>query len=70
VLAMVCGQVNVEGTRNVISACLSSGVKKLVYTSTLNVVFNYQPVHDGTCPCELWEMRCSLLSLTGPPIRR
>ena len=31
---------NVEGTRNVINACLASGVSRLVYTSSPSVVFN------------------------------
>lgn len=33
-------QVNVEGTRNVIKACQSQGVMKLVYTSSASVVFS------------------------------
>ena len=33
-------RVNVEGTRNVISACRASGVRRLVYTSSPSVVFN------------------------------
>lgn len=32
--------VNVEGTKNVISACQSKGVKKIVYTSSASVVFD------------------------------
>jgi len=32
--------VNVEGTRNVITACQESGVKGLVYTSSASVVYN------------------------------
>jgi len=35
-------KINVEGTRNVIDACLKNSVKKLVYTSSPSVVF------DGT----------------------
>lgn len=31
---------NVEGTRNVIAACLAQGVSRLVYTSTPSVIFN------------------------------
>ena len=34
---------NVIGTQNVIAACRSQGVPKLVYTSTPSVVFNNQP---------------------------
>lgn len=33
-------RVNVEGTRHVIAACLTTGVKRLVYTSSPSVVFN------------------------------
>lgn len=32
--------VNVDGTRNVIDACIASGVPKLVYTSSASVVFD------------------------------
>lgn len=35
-------KVNVQGTQNVIDACLACGVKKLVYTSTSGVVFDGQ----------------------------
>ena len=34
-----CYDVNVIGTQNIIDACLESGVKYLIYTSTYNVVF-------------------------------
>lgn len=33
-------RVNVEGTRHVIAACLTAGVRRLVYTSSPSVVFN------------------------------
>jgi 2-alkyl-3-oxoalkanoate reductase len=33
-------RVNVDGTRNVISACLTAGVPRLVYTSSPSVVYN------------------------------
>lgn len=33
-------RVNVEGTRNIIAACHTAGVKKLVYTSSPSVVYN------------------------------
>jgi nucleoside-diphosphate-sugar epimerase len=39
--------VNVQGNRNVITACQNSGVKRLVYTSSIDVVFNGQPIRNG-----------------------
>ncbi|KND04082.1 sterol-4-alpha-carboxylate 3-dehydrogenase (decarboxylating) [Spizellomyces punctatus DAOM BR117] len=41
-------KVNVEGTRNVIDACVQSGVRKLVYTSSASVTYNGQDVRNGT----------------------
>ena len=38
--------VNVEGTRNIISACLKLGIKKIVYTSSASVVFSGDPLID------------------------
>ena len=32
--------VNVDGTRNVVEACVAAGVKRLVYTSSASVVFD------------------------------
>ncbi|CAL8243307.1 unnamed protein product [Lota lota] len=40
-------QVNVQGTRNVLKACVEMGVPKLVYTSTFNVVFGGQVIENG-----------------------
>ncbi|EIW79981.1 hypothetical protein CONPUDRAFT_126428 [Coniophora puteana RWD-64-598 SS2] len=39
-------QVNVSGTRNVVNACASRGVKKMVYTSTASVVFSGKDQHN------------------------
>nr|XP_057945576.1 short-chain dehydrogenase/reductase family 42E member 1 isoform X1 [Doryrhamphus excisus] len=39
--------VNVQGTQNVIKACLENGVPRLVYTSTFNVVFGGQEIQNG-----------------------
>ncbi|KAM9843330.1 putative short-chain dehydrogenase/reductase family 42E member 2 [Aulostomus maculatus] len=39
--------VNVEGTNNVINACKERSVPRLVYTSTINVVFAGEPIEDG-----------------------
>ncbi len=39
--------VNVTGTANVVRACREAGVLALVYTSTLDVVYDGRPVVDG-----------------------
>ncbi|OWF52098.1 short-chain dehydrogenase/reductase family 42E member 1-like isoform X1 [Mizuhopecten yessoensis] len=39
--------VNIGGTDNVIAACLKNRIKRLVYTSTYNVVFGGQETRDG-----------------------
>lgn len=39
--------INVSGTQNVIDACLARGVKKLVYTSSIDVVFDGRPIVEG-----------------------
>ena len=39
--------VNVEGNRNVISACRELGVPKLVYTSSIDVIFDGHPIANG-----------------------
>ena len=38
---------NVIGTRNVVEACRSEGIKRLVYTSTPSVVFNGEAIRSG-----------------------
>ncbi|KAF5903652.1 putative short-chain dehydrogenase/reductase family 42E member 2, partial [Clarias magur] len=46
--------VNVGGTNNVINVCCERGVSRLVYTSTVNVVFAGKPIEDGdedSVPC-------------------
>ncbi len=40
-------EVNVEGTRNVIAACQSNGVPRLLYTSSIDVVFDGSPIANG-----------------------
>lgn len=39
--------INVGGTQNVIDACLTRGVKKLIYTSSIDVVFDGRPIVEG-----------------------
>ncbi|XP_047428107.1 putative short-chain dehydrogenase/reductase family 42E member 2 [Mugil cephalus] len=39
--------VNIEGTRNVIKVCKERSISRLVYTSTINVVFAGKPIEDG-----------------------
>lgn len=39
--------VNVQGTRNVLKACVECKVPRLVYTSTFNVVFGGQTIENG-----------------------
>lgn len=40
-------QVNIQGTENILRACVESGVPRLVYTSTFNVVFGGQVIENG-----------------------
>ncbi|XP_043120384.1 short-chain dehydrogenase/reductase family 42E member 1 isoform X2 [Puntigrus tetrazona] len=40
-------EVNVQGTENVLRACVAHGVPRLVYTSTYNVVFGGQEIKGG-----------------------
>ncbi len=39
--------VNVHGNRNVINACQQQGVERLVYTSSIDVVFDGSPISGG-----------------------
>lgn len=39
--------VNIQGTHNVLKACIVHGVSRLVYTSTFNVVFGGQVIENG-----------------------
>lgn len=51
--------VNVTGTRNVIDSCLRCSVKKLVYTSTMDVVFDYErEFRLALWCCALCVVRC------------
>ncbi|TRY94372.1 hypothetical protein DNTS_006265 [Danionella cerebrum] len=46
--------VNVGGTNNIINMCVARGVSRLIYTSTVNVVFSGRPIEDGnedSVPC-------------------
>ena len=43
----MCTRVNVNGTQNIIDACGTYGVRRLVYTSTYNVVFGGEPIENG-----------------------
>ncbi|XP_036408031.1 putative short-chain dehydrogenase/reductase family 42E member 2 [Megalops cyprinoides] len=59
--------VNVGGTNNVINVCLERGVPRLVYTSTVNVVFAGRPIEDGdedTVPCVPLDMHIDHYSRT------
>ncbi|XP_034041865.1 short-chain dehydrogenase/reductase family 42E member 1 [Thalassophryne amazonica] len=39
--------VNVQGTQNVLKACVEQGVSRMVYTSTFNVLFGGQVIENG-----------------------
>jgi nucleoside-diphosphate-sugar epimerase len=39
--------INVTGNQNVIAACQRSGVQRLIYTSSIDVVFDGYPIVDG-----------------------
>mmetsp|Transcript_8293 Transcript_8293/g.11419 ORF Transcript_8293/g.11419 Transcript_8293/m.11419 type:complete len:342 (+) Transcript_8293:21-1046(+) len=41
-------KINVQGTKNVIEACVASGVKELVYTSSASVVFDGNDLKNAT----------------------
>ncbi len=38
---------NIDGTQNILDACLNNGVERLVYTSTPTVVFNRKDIRNG-----------------------
>nr|XP_020448069.1 short-chain dehydrogenase/reductase family 42E member 1 isoform X2 [Monopterus albus]XP_020448070.1 short-chain dehydrogenase/reductase family 42E member 1 isoform X2 [Monopterus albus] len=40
-------EVNVQGTHNILKACVEHGVSRLVFTSTFNVVFGGQVIENG-----------------------
>ena len=45
-------RINVDGTQNLIDACVEMSVSALIYTSTYNVVFGGQPLPnkgEGLC---------------------
>lgn len=44
--ASVYHKVNVQGTLNVIDACIKAQVKKLIYTSSAGVVYNGNDLHN------------------------
>lgn len=46
-------QVNVVGTQNIVAACLKTGVKRLVYTSSIHAIEEppYGTIIDETLPC-------------------
>ncbi|HMO58151.1 MAG TPA: NAD-dependent epimerase/dehydratase family protein [Roseiflexaceae bacterium] len=39
--------VNIDGNRHVIAACHASGVRRLIYTSSIDVVFDGRPIRAG-----------------------
>lgn len=39
--------VNVQGTANILDACRNAGVQRLIYTSTVDVVFGGRPIDGG-----------------------
>ena len=57
-------RVNVDGTRNVIAACKSAGVRNLVYTSTPSVVFNEREICGGDESLPYCESRLSVYAAT------
>ncbi len=42
-----CLWINVDGTENVIKACMTSGIRRLIFTSTYNVVFCGKEIVNG-----------------------
>ena len=54
--ATIYKKVNVDGTKNVIDACIKQGVRKLVYTSSASVIYNGNDLYaaDESIPiCEV-----------------
>lgn len=41
-------EINFYGDRNVIAACIGAGVRRLIYTSSIDVVFEGRPIRAGT----------------------
>ncbi|CAH1801617.1 unnamed protein product [Owenia fusiformis] len=41
-------RINVDGTLNVVNACLEHNVRQLIYTSTVDVVIGYEDIINGT----------------------
>ncbi|NXK34930.1 D42E1 reductase, partial [Piprites chloris] len=39
--------INIDGTRYIIEACIEHNISRLIYTSTVNVVFGGLPIEDG-----------------------
>ncbi|KAM4598293.1 putative short-chain dehydrogenase/reductase family 42E member 2 [Polymixia lowei] len=59
--------VNVGGTNNIINVCKDRGIPRLVYTSTVNVVFAGKPIEEGdedSVPCVPLDMHIDHYSRT------
>ncbi|XP_035381479.1 putative short-chain dehydrogenase/reductase family 42E member 2 [Electrophorus electricus] len=59
--------VNIGGTNNVINVCCEQGISRMVYTSTVNVVFAGKPIEDGdedSAPCVPLDMHIDHYSRT------
>ena len=71
-------RINVDGTRNVVNACLMHGVKRMVYTSTPSVVFNGEPIcgWDERTPygqnwlCDYARSKCEAEQIALDPAHR
>ena len=46
-LSKKCEDVNVKGTTTLLDVCLQLNVKYFIYTSTVNVIFDGQEIHNG-----------------------
>ncbi|XP_021363944.1 3 beta-hydroxysteroid dehydrogenase/Delta 5--_4-isomerase type 1-like [Mizuhopecten yessoensis] len=72
-------RINVQGTRNIVESCLNTGVERLIFCSTVDVVVGFDDIREGmettTCvpkqflfpgyPATKYEAECLVLNANG-----